>query len=1257
VGFLFFRKIYMPNKKTKNLPPVPGLISLSEAAKFSPYTAEYLGLRARQGKLKATKLNGVWLTTQEWLNEYLNKIQQKPQKNYQAVLKKTAAQKEQINQNFVSLNEAAKSSPYSAEYLGLRARQGKLKATKLNGVWLTTQEWLNEYLGQNKKLSIEHKQNPPQLKIHQLNEQLISEIDFQSPLARYSRMLITPALLTKNSNIKTSRLFYSSKIITSLSIKTAAAPFYFLKQIVNLLFGILAFSGQTLEMLSAKTQKKLRHKWTVNYLKLKQLTNSFNNAPAKLFLKTSLAILLLTLCGAWLLGNNYLSAIETSSRFTASLAEFYNQTSSAIKNYSLNGDLDRSRTIAAKKLNEISAVNSDFLNSFKEQLALDFKCLKNQISIKSTAAGELLKKDIAIAPDNISSWPEKISGLYAAISQKNENAKQTARKNIIRKSRAIASAISSIKLNGVKNIPSLAFDSYSWLKNKTELGAANGLETAAQNLPVLKNKLSDARFYGIALLHQSGTKLQNSAGIFGGTAEEYFSSISESLKTGFNLTIKKISFLKNNLIEKIKNVFSSRNLAINFKAPVCKIAEPSPAFTASPSPTFTLAPVTNEKETDQENIGGGTITKYITIQQPTKEIKTIETIIYELPKTNYATPSDLAALESRLLGIISGINTGTGQSGASYVTNNFYSWAPAQKIDSLSNITLSGYFIVNGLRWPSSSGTSGQVLTTNGSTNLYWQDISLSTAGGWTDDGTLVRLTDASDFVGIGTTSPYAKLSVVGPVVAEYFHATSTIATSTFAGGLLAGDNGLYVLQNGNVGVGTTSPSYKLDVNGIINATSLYVNGAPYIGSQWTTSGSDIYYNTGNVGIGTTTPQWKLQVAGTTPSLALTDTSALGNQQHWLMTSMGGNFYIGTSSNVYATSSPSALTITNAGYVGIGTASPNQQLEITKNLRLPSTTYNSGNPYGIIYKGNDLFIHNFNYGNNGIVTTDGFNTFVGINAGNLTMGSTATENNHASYNSAFGYSSLSSNTIGYKNSAFGYSSLDSNTTGYFNSAFGYDSLSSNTTGYQNTAIGYLSLNFNTEGYYNSGIGSLSLYSNTTGNYNSAIGTYSLRSNTTGNYNVGLGYQAGRYVNDDITENTTGDYNIFIGGNTRALADNDQNEIVIGYGVTGLGSNSIILGNSSITTTALNGNVGIGTTTPAALLHLSSTAAQDLFRVDDNGTMDTTPFVISSTGNVGVGTTSPYAKLSVNGEVVAAYITSCHLYFWRGYQYRFRLLCD
>jgi hypothetical protein len=83
--------------------------------------------------------------------------------------------------------------------------------------------------------------------------------------------------------------------------------------------------------------------------------------------------------------------------------------------------------------------------------------------------------------------------------------------------------------------------------------------------------------------------------------------------------------------------------------------------------------------------------------------------------------------------------------------------------------------------------------------------------------GEAMRITAAGN-VGIGTTSPWANLSVVGnsdlgnSALAGYFTATSTTATSTFAGGLTAGGStGLSVLQNGNVGIGTASPISPLN--------------------------------------------------------------------------------------------------------------------------------------------------------------------------------------------------------------------------------------------------------------------------------------------------------------------------------------------------------------------------------------------------------------------------------------------------------------
>ncbi|MBN1602368.1 MAG: hypothetical protein JW915_12215 [Chitinispirillaceae bacterium] len=106
-------------------------------------------------------------------------------------------------------------------------------------------------------------------------------------------------------------------------------------------------------------------------------------------------------------------------------------------------------------------------------------------------------------------------------------------------------------------------------------------------------------------------------------------------------------------------------------------------------------------------------------------------------------------------------------------------------------------------------------------------------AQGWTDGGTKVYLTTTGDKVGIGTTSPNStsKLHVEGTIRVDQR------IMADDAGGLeLATDEGtvrLKINDNGNVGVGTTSPTQKLQVSGgglmadsaiIQNATSPVVN-------------------------------------------------------------------------------------------------------------------------------------------------------------------------------------------------------------------------------------------------------------------------------------------------------------------------------------------------------------------------------------------------------------------------------------------------
>ena len=53
------------------------LISIAQAAQNTPYSAEYLSLLARKGKLQAVKISRDWLTTRQAVLSYVERQQEK----------------------------------------------------------------------------------------------------------------------------------------------------------------------------------------------------------------------------------------------------------------------------------------------------------------------------------------------------------------------------------------------------------------------------------------------------------------------------------------------------------------------------------------------------------------------------------------------------------------------------------------------------------------------------------------------------------------------------------------------------------------------------------------------------------------------------------------------------------------------------------------------------------------------------------------------------------------------------------------------------------------------------------------------------------------------------------------------------------------------------------------------------------------------------------------------------------------------------
>jgi hypothetical protein len=202
------------------------------------------------------------------------------------------------------------------------------------------------------------------------------------------------------------------------------------------------------------------------------------------------------------------------------------------------------------------------------------------------------------------------------------------------------------------------------------------------------------------------------------------------------------------------------------------------------------------------------------------------------------------------------------------------------------------------------------------------------------------------------------------------------------------------------------------------------------------------------------------------------------------------------------------------------------------------------------------------------------NVFIGPHSGNTTAASGLS-------NTAIGWTALENVTTGAYNTAYGQAALNKNTTGGNNSAYGNSALGKNITGNWNTAMGVVALQTNTTGVANTGIGDAALAANSTGNYDTATGNLSLNLNTTGSFNTASGQMA-LYYNTTGSENTafgantgsanlTGSNNTFIGSNANVSIDGLTNATAIGAGAIVTASNSVQIGNGSVT--QIGGQVG------------------------------------------------------------------------------------
>jgi hypothetical protein len=366
------------------------------------------------------------------------------------------------------------------------------------------------------------------------------------------------------------------------------------------------------------------------------------------------------------------------------------------------------------------------------------------------------------------------------------------------------------------------------------------------------------------------------------------------------------------------------------------------------------------------------------------------------------------------------------------------------------------------------------------------------------------------------------------------------------------------IFDNGTtVGVNTATPSssYKFDVNGLVRVGNISIDGSytnnTLIGrGSWSSITSDFNTYIGSLsGQSTTTGYANTYLGSFTGGLTTTGiaNTFLGYQAGFYHTTGTGNTLIGVDAG---------YRVIDTNYTTIIGYHTGQYVNKEKTLIIGADAASD-----TLYNGdmNTIVGYAAGYQNR----NGSYNTFLGNKGGyGVRNGS---NNVMIGFEAANAISDASNNTIiGYRS---GYSITSGSELTFIGALAGF----SNTTGLYNTFIGYDSGRFTSSGSTNTSIGYRALYSSTTGYNITSIGAFSSFSLTTGSQSVHIGTNGGRTI-------TTGTFNVFIGENAGFNASQKvdaSNSIAIGYATFTTKNNQVVLGNTSISETILNGSVLIG----------------------------------------------------------------------------------